>query len=899
MAALATALGDRYRLERELGQGGMATVYLAHDLKHDRQVAIKVLRPELAAVIGAERFLSEIKTTANLQHPQILPLFDSGVASTSAESPNRPIAQYLYYVMPFIDGESLRDRLKREKQLPIADAVRIATEVAGALDYAHRHNVIHRDIKPENILLHDGRALVADFGIALAASKAGGARMTETGMSLGTPTYMSPEQAMGEREITARSDVYALGCVTYEMLLGEPPFTGPTAQAIVAKVMTEKPVPMSKFRDTVPEAIEDAVLVALAKLPADRWPTAAAFVAALEGQGGATRPRTTAAAMAPVSKWSVRSPLPWAVAFGLAAIVAAWGWLHAGSPVVPAAVVRFELQPAPGTRIAFPVAGVGSQVALSPDGRLAVFAGSPVSGSWMLYLRSFDQLASRALPGTEGGFNPEFSPDGRWVAFRSADGKLKKIAVDGSALTTICPLDNSASVGGGLTWTSDREIVFARGTYSEGRGLWRVSSDGGEPVQFSRLDSASGERLQLAPRSADNGRLVFYSSTVAGNADLRMGVVQAGNGKSTVFPELRGARAIGLVDDLLLYVRGDGALMAVPFDRNSLRVGAPLQISDSVAVPSSAWNAPIALSASGSLVYQRGGTASQLVSVDPHGGSRVLLDSVQAYLHPRLSPDGRRIALEVQGASGADIWITDLGDHTTERLTREGYNNRPEWSPDGRRVMYTSSRAPANALWWQPADGSANARMLREDPNPIREGVFTPDGQAVMYRVDTPDNNRDIYLLPLTGDQKPVPFLVNINDDKEPRVSPDGKWVAYVSNESGREEVYVRALSGAGGRTPVSTGGGGEPLWERNGKRLFYRAGSKVMAATIATLPALAVTGRATLFEGPFATDLYHPNYDAAPDGSFVMIRPVEENRNLVMVVNWIQELRQRTGRGK
>src|SRR6476661_6666458 len=258
---LAAALADRYRIERELGQGGMATVYLAQDLKHDRKVAIKVLRPELAAVIGAERFLAEIKTTANLQHPHILPLFDSGAADS-----------FLFYVMPYIEGESLRDRLGREKQLPIADAVRIAAEVGSALDYAHRHGVIHRDIKPENILLHDGRALVADFGIALAVSSAGGGgRMTETGMSLGTPYYMSPEQAMGERAITGRSDVYALGAVTYEMLVGEPPFTGPTAQAIIAKVMSADPAGLSAQRRSVPPAVEDAVLTALSKLPADRF----------------------------------------------------------------------------------------------------------------------------------------------------------------------------------------------------------------------------------------------------------------------------------------------------------------------------------------------------------------------------------------------------------------------------------------------------------------------------------------------------------------------------------------------------------------------------------------------------------------------------------------------------
>jgi Tol biopolymer transport system component/tRNA A-37 threonylcarbamoyl transferase component Bud32 len=284
---LRSALADRYRIERELGQGGMATVYLAQDLKHDRKVAIKVLRPELAAVIGADRFLSEIKTTANLQHPHILPLHDSGQADS-----------FLFYVMPFVEGESLRDRLHREKQLPINDAVRIATEVAGALDYAHRHGIIHRDIKPENILLHDGRALVADFGIALAATSAG-TRMTETGMSLGTPHYMSPEQAMGDRELTPRSDVYALGAMTYEMLLGEPPFTGPTAQSIVAKVMTEKPAPLIARRERIPESVEDAVLTALEKLPADRFSTAAEFANALAGDARTQRRK----AAKPVRPW--------------------------------------------------------------------------------------------------------------------------------------------------------------------------------------------------------------------------------------------------------------------------------------------------------------------------------------------------------------------------------------------------------------------------------------------------------------------------------------------------------------------------------------------------------------------------------------------------------------------
>ncbi len=269
-ARLKTALADRYTIEREIGAGGMATVYLAEDLKHHRKVGVKVLRPELAAVLGAERFLREIKVTANLQHPHILPLHDSGEADS-----------FLYYVMPYVEGESLRDKVNREKQLSIEESLEITKAVASALDYAHRHDVIHRDIKPENILMHDGQALVADFGIALAVSAAGGTRLTETGLSLGTPHYMSPEQAMGDREVDARSDVYSLGAMLYEMLAGDPPHTGSTAQAIVAKVITEKAVPVTRHRDTVPRHVAGAIHKALSKLPADRFPNATSFAEAL------------------------------------------------------------------------------------------------------------------------------------------------------------------------------------------------------------------------------------------------------------------------------------------------------------------------------------------------------------------------------------------------------------------------------------------------------------------------------------------------------------------------------------------------------------------------------------------------------------------------------------------
>ena len=356
---LSTALSDRYRLDRELGAGGMATVYLAHDLKHDRDVAIKVLHPDLGAALGGERFLIEIRTTARLQHPHILPLLDSGEADG-----------LLYYVMPLVTGETLRARLERERQLPIADAVRIAREVASALDYAHRQNVIHRDIKPENILLHDGQAIVADFGIALAVQSAGGARMTQTGLSLGTPQYMSPEQAMGERSVDARSDVYALAAVTYEMLAGDPPFTGSTMQAVVAKVISADPERLTLTRKTIPLAIERAVLTSLAKLPADRHESAVAFGAALRDAAPDTRSsdRTGGSTTgAPVASRGTR----WRVAAAGVALGVALGMAVMAAVLWPRGAARTADTNFTRTQVTF--TGRAAFPALSPSGDVLAY----------------------------------------------------------------------------------------------------------------------------------------------------------------------------------------------------------------------------------------------------------------------------------------------------------------------------------------------------------------------------------------------------------------------------------------------------------------------------------------------------------------------------------------------
>ena len=877
---LTEALAGRYRIERELGQGGMATVYLAQDIRHDREVAVKVLHADLGAVLGAERFLSEIKTTARLQHPHILPLLDSGEANG-----------LLFYVMPYVRGETLRARLERERQLPIDDAIRIAREVADALGAAHAQGIIHRDIKPENILLQGGHALVADFGIALAVQHAGGARMTQTGLSLGTPQYMSPEQAMGERSIEARSDIYSLGAVTYEMLAGDPPFTGSSVQAIVAKVLNERPTPLRTLRDTVPIHVENAVHTALAKLPADRFTSAPDYAAAL-AEDGRTAGRydgrtTTTPAVLPSSRLTVLL----GIAALVALVAAVWGWMRRPTaPELP--VQRFEFTTSADLPFAFPMLSSVAALGISPSGDRVAYSVKK-GGTWVLAIRNLEQLIPRILPGTEGGFYPEFSPDGHWIAFETG-GTLRKIRADGTGLTTIAATGASTGTAG-LTWLSNDEIVFAYRAISGSPGLWRVSASGGSPQNFSSLDSAYGERIQLAPRAVAGGRYVIYTGTRGTALLLHLGLVDARTGKVTLFPGLNVARALGMVGEHLVYVRGDGALMMVPFDPGRRRIGTPVQVGDSIAVRS--WDAGAALSENGALVYQRGGSTSQLVRTDLAGNETVLVDSVRPYQHPRFSPDGTRIAFGVTGTAGFDIWTYDLGSRALERLTSDGGNDRPEWSADGSRIGYASSRENPQGFWWQPFDGSGPATRLQVDSFPIREGVFTRDGKALLYRTDHTVNSRDIWYRPLTGDSTPKPLLVSINDEKEPRPSPDSRWLAYVSNESGREEVYVRSLAPGGGRVPVSAGGGGEPLWAPHGMTVYYREGERVIEATLTTTPSLRVVGRRVLFSGPYATDVFHPNYDVSPDGkSFLMVKTVDQSRGLVMVVNWAAEVRRRSG---
>jgi eukaryotic-like serine/threonine-protein kinase len=850
LSRLQGALADRYRIEREIGAGGMATVYLAHDLRHNRDVAVKVLRPELSAIIGAERFLIEIQTTANLQHPHILPLFDSGNADG-----------FLFYVMPFVQGESLRDRLRREKQLPVPDAVRIATEVASALDYAHRHNVVHRDIKPENILLHDGRALVADFGIALAASKASDTRMTETGMSLGTPFYMSPEQAMGEREITARSDVYGLGAVLYEMLTGDPPFTGSTAQAIVARVVTETPRPLIPQRHTIPPHVEAAVLTALEKLPADRFATAAEFASAL-ASGAVTVRRPTAAAPGRLrSRAQPRSLLA-----GVALSVLALALVGAGTYVLG----RSAAPPVPPARLGITLpaeqqlALVDPLAAVSPSGDLLAYTAEGPGGVSQVYVRALDQLTPVPLAGTENGCCAVFSPDGGYLAFLQ-QGHLKRIPSTGGAATAI-PGDPRLTA---MRWAGNDEFVVT----TESGALARLKNDG--TVQSIALpDSTKGEGSLDVMQVLPGGRILAIGTTAYAQGNLV--VVDPRNGGRVPLP-------LGVIawaaysDGHLVWCQAGGVVYAATFDPRKARITGPVQ-SLGITVQQTRGSRPkIAQAGRTALAYVPAQPLT-LVTVTRDGRVTPLLDQPRSYHSPRVSPDGRRVALDF-AAETRDVWVLDLTDRTLSRATFKNSGHDPTWLPNGRELIYAEIHGAHTGIMRAPVDGSRPADSVYFEGTQITVHAVTPDGRTGLAVVLPITGPGDIVMVPLSGGGKPKPLAATPYDEGYPALSPDGRWLAYVSNEANRSDVYLRALDGTAGKLLVSQDGGSEPLWSRDGRELFYRSlgpgEPQLIAARIQTTPFPRVISRTPLFAvTDFEPAVPHANYDVMPDGKgFVMVR--------------------------
>ena len=803
---LAASLADRYVIQRELGAGGMATVYLAHDLKHDRQVAMKVLRPELAAVIGAERFLSEIKTTANLQHPHILPLFDSG-----------EVEGQVFYVMPFVEGESVRDRLVREHQLPVEDAIRITTEVAAALDYAHRHGVVHRDIKPENILLHDGSALVADFGIALAVSRSeGGTRLTETGMSLGTPHYMAPEQAMGEREITPRSDVYALGCVLYEMLVGEPPFTGPTAQAIIARVVTEEPRSLTVQRRTVPPHVEAAVVRALQKLPADRFTTAAQFAEALANASLMTRAVPVAATTGTGTSRAWRRAGVLLVAGVVLIAAGAMAGRRLAGP--GEALLSMQVLPGPDHRLSMPSA---TNVAVSPDGLTLAYVGQGPRGR-TLYLRRLDDYKAVALAGTQGRLyaDPVFSPDGRSVLWGEDNSAVNRSMVDGGTVTQVVPAATCCT----LAVVADGGVLL-----TTARGLELLHPDGQSEFLGPVPVGAASVSLPGSPN------ILF-----TGGRSGRIQLLDPKSGESHPVEGLpAGVDDIAWAQGWLLYQTGT-IMSAVRFDARKGRVrGTPVVMLTDVRVGANGGFRESQSAVGGNtLAYVPASGNNRIALVDRSGRETLLPDTTGVFHRPKFAPDGRRISLDITRVDSRDVWVYDADQRTMSRVTFEPNGHDAIWSPDGRGILYNASiEDTLNALLSRRTDGSARVDTIARDPEYASPEAVTADGGSVLSYGLSANTKEDVWLVDrATGDHQML--LGGPYDEAGASLSHDGRWLAWASNESGRYEIYVRALEG-GPRIQVSTGGGREAVWNPRGGELFYRvqsiSGSSLVSARCRT----------------------------------------------------------------
>ena len=822
VARLNAALEGRYAIERELGEGGMATVYFADDLKHERKVALKVLKPELAAVVGAERFLAEIKTTANLTHPNILPLHDSGEADT-----------FLYYVMPFIEGESLRDRLDREHQLPVDEAVKITTDLAEALDYAHRNKVIHRDIKPANIMLHEGRPLIADFGIALAVGAAGGGRLTETGLSLGTPFYMSPEQATGDQFVGASTDTYALGSVLYEMLTGDPPYMGSTAQAVLGQIISSKHISATEKRASIPANVDSAIRKALEKLPADRFKSSQEFARALgdlafrhgEAQAGrdGVKPRRRVLEVALI------------VAVG----VALWGWLAPDQ----SQVVRH--------RLSFPIDV--RVLDISPSGDRLAYVGRDEAGVERLWQREMNLLNASPIPGSESAKTLSFSPDGRQLAFVNSLNELLVVSFGGAPPVKIADLDVTDVTGGRVDWGPDENIYVESLT-----GLARVRSSGGvPPEQVTMLQS--GENRHVFPHALPNGKGVLFTVRHGGDVSRNeIAVVDLDTGQHQIL--VSGVRALYAVTGHLIYATSEGTLEAARFDQDKLRMDGPPTVLFGGVEFGQFGSMQLAMSADGHLLYRSHSTneLAELFWIKRDGTAEPVESGwVETFRTVALSPDGTRLAVSISDRGEEHVSVRDLGGGPLLRLTTVGSLNwRPSWRPDGRAVGFISDQSGDLNAYVRSTVGGGAAVELAAGSQGIEEVLWSRDGAWLVFRKGggLSGGTRDILRMRVGIDSVPDPMLATDAHERVPSLSPDGRWLVFMSDATGQDQIHVRPFPDGDEDWVVSRDGGVEPLWSPAGNEIFYRnADEQMVAVEVQTSPTFAALRRRTLF----ATDLY------------------------------------------
>jgi Tol biopolymer transport system component/predicted Ser/Thr protein kinase len=894
MAILSGKRLGPYEILSAIGAGGMGEVYRARDTRLERIVAVKILPDHLSDRAELrERFEREARTIASLNHPHICTLFDIGQQDGTD-----------FLVMEYLEGETLAERLKKGP-LPIEQVLKYAIEIADALDKAHRKGITHRDLKPANIMLTKSGTKLLDFGLAKLKKDTAPPNVTLSkiptedavtaqGTILGTLQYMAPEQLEG-KEADARTDIFAFGVVVYEMATGKKAFEGKSQASLIAKIFETDPPPISSLQPMTPLALDRVVKKCLAKEPEKRWQDASDLCDELKWIAeGSSQIALTPTAGAKGIRALGRRPLILGVGALLlgAAIATLVTWNLKPSP--PRPVTRTVITLPPSQQLAL---DIGPSLALSPDGAQLAYVAQQ-GGVQQLYLRAMDGLEARPIPGTEGVAEPFFSPDGQWLGFFAGE-RLKKVSVRGGAAVTL-----GVGFPFGASWGSQGTIAFAAQSAS---ALQQLSDAGSTPQPLTRF--ANGELSHRWPAFLPGGKAVLFTS-YTGTVNPQVAVQSVGTGERRNLIQIQGAMQPRYAPSgHLVYAQG-GSLMAVPFNPQRLTVtGAAVPIVEGVRQTPPYGAAQYSFSDTGSLVYVPGSAQSaqrRLVWVSRNGAEQPLNAPAHAYFAPRLSPKGLRavVAIEEQGADSQD-WLYDLSRDTLTRFTFEGGNSVPLWTPDGKRIAFQSSKEGALNIFWQLADGTGRLERLTTSEYPQAPHSWSPDGQLLAFIEVTPTTGLDIWVLRLS-DRKAQPFLRTPFNEGGPRFSPDGHWIAYISDESGQYEVYVQPYPGPGGKYQISTEGGSEPVWNPNGRGLFYRSGDKMMAVDIATQPSFAAGKPRMLFEGRYELSPYPvPNYDVSPDGQrFLMLKPDEQTSSssvtqIVVVQNWFEELKRRVPTGK
>jgi len=878
-----------YEILSALGAGGMGEVYRARDTKLNRDVAIKVLLPAVANDPDRlARFSREAQVLASLNHPNIAAIYgiEDGVDVRAL-------------VMELVEGEDLSQRIARGA-VPLDEALPIARQIAEALEAAHAHGIIHRDLKPANIKVRsDGTVKVLDFGLATAIETGSGLgapgsadamnsptlsiHATEAGVILGTAAYMSPEQAAG-KAVDKRSDLWAFGVVLFEMLTGRQVFKGETVSHLIAAVLKDEPDWAALPLET-PASIRTLLRRCLEKDRKRRLDSAATVRLEIDD---AMRPASVEATRSSMRRPRWIQALPWGIAVLAVAAAIAWRWSDGAAVTSSGPLSRFAVQSPPASRMLgrFELSGDGSQIAYAAVER----------GVTRLFVRRLDQFEAAALPGSEGGAAPIFSPDGKWLAF-VVGNKLQKI--DLTAVATPVVL-GTVTRPIGFSWATADTILY--GEFQS--GVSSVSAEGGAPRAVTILSDNPEEVDHHNPVMLPGSQAVLFT-VHEGKEQFSIAVQSLASGQRKVLIE-SGFDARYSATGHLVYASGH-ALLAVPFDLQRLEVtGAPVTLVEHVATTALTGIGGFRLSANGSLVYQpeQSIAGRVLAWVNRSGTETPLPIPPRGFSHPRVSPDGKRLAFAAADGERNDIWIYELATDRLSRVTLDGTNLLPAWTADGQRLTYASVRGRTQHLIWQPIDGSGPAESLVSGTNTLEPGAWTPGNEAFVYMDSPPNGLSQLLFLSPGGTTRPQP-AVRKNEatrgNRSPSLSPDGRWLAYTSNETGRTEIYVESFPASGSRHLVSMEGGDEPLWGRDGRELFFRRATSLFAVPVRAAAKFSAGKPVRLFDADvanaaagFAGAL---NYDVAPDGRFLMVKPSEEEQalpHLNVVLNWAHELSRR-----